>query len=161
MLHVPLLVHYPQGFRPRVVAEPVGLVDILPTLRELTRSPREERDEGSSLVPLLQGGPIDPERRPLFAHLLRQDLGGRLLHSVRRGPWKYIESGSGEALLFDLSADPEERKDLTEASPEIAGRLQAGLHGFVRESRKLPARPVLAAPDPGAIERLRSLGYVR
>jgi choline-sulfatase len=161
MLHVPLLVRYPERFRARRIAEPVGLIDVLPTLRELTGSAPEPRDEGLSLVPLMRGAPIDPERRSLFAHLLRRDQGGRLLHSARRGPWKYIEGSSGERMLFDLSTDPRESANVVERGAVVAERLQATLRAFVRTARKLSGRPVIIPPDPETIEHLRALGYVQ
>ena len=88
---------------PRQVAEPVSLLDVLPTLRDLAGAPAEPRDEGRSLRSLLEGGAQDPERRSLLAHLLRRDQQDRLLHSVRRGRWKYIEGTRDPALLFDLA----------------------------------------------------------
>jgi arylsulfatase A-like enzyme len=161
MLHVPLLVRYPERFPARRIIEPVGLIDVLPTLRELTRSAPEPRDEGLSLVPLLRGAPIDPERRSLFAHLLRRDQGGRLLHSARRGPWKYIEGSSGERLLFNLATDPRESANVVERGAIVAERLQATLREFVRTARKLSGRPIIIPPDPETIEHLRALGYVQ
>jgi arylsulfatase A-like enzyme len=161
MLHVPLLVRYPERFPARRIVEPVGLIDVLPTLRELTRSAPEPRDEGLSLVPLLRGAPIDPERRSLFAHLLRRDQGGRLLHSARRGPWKYIEGSSGERLLFNLATDPRESANVVERGAIVAERLQATLRDFVRTARKLSGRPIIIPPDPETIEHLRALGYVQ
>jgi arylsulfatase A-like enzyme len=161
MLHVPLLLRYPETFPARRITEPVGLIDILPTLRDLTRSAREPRDEGRSLVPLIGGAPVDAERRSLFAHLFRRDDGGRMLHSARRGRWKYIEGSSGERMLFDLSRDPHESTNLVEASHAVAERLRSSLHDFVRTARKLSAPPATTVPDSGTIERLRSLGYVR
>jgi hypothetical protein len=84
-----------------------------------------------------------------------------MLHSARRGRWKYIEGSSGERMLFDLSRDPHESTNLVEASHAVAERLRSSLHDFVRTARKLSAPPATTVPDSGTIERLRSLGYVR
>ena len=161
MLNVPLLLHYPERFPARRITEPVGLIDILPTLRDLTGSAPGPREEGRSLVPLIGGAPADPEGRSLFAHLLRRDDGGRLLHSARRGRWKYIEGSSGERMLFDLSRDPHESTNLAEASHAVAERLRRNLHDFVRTARKLSGRPTTTVPDAETIQQLRSLGYVQ
>lgn len=161
MLHVPLIVHGPGRFAPRRVAEPVGLIDVLPTLRDLAGTPADPRDEGRSLRPLLEGGPSDPERRSLFAHLLRRDQGGRLLHSVRRGRWKYIEGTSADPLLFDLAHDPRETVNLVQASPTLAGHLRTNLRESVRSAKTFPGGQAATVLDPSTAETLRALGYVQ
>ena len=160
MLHVPFLVHWPGRLAPRRVAEPVGLIDVLPTLRDLAGAPAEPRDEGRSLRHLLEGGPVDPERRSLFAHLLRRDQGGRLLHSARRGRWKYIEGTSGEPMLFDLAQDPRETVNMVTASPTLAGHLRTNVREAVRSSSKFAGGQATTVMDPATAETLRSLGYV-
>jgi arylsulfatase A-like enzyme len=61
VLAVPLLVAAP-GCAPRVVAAPVGLADLVPTVLELTRH-APARLDGRSLVPLLRGE-TDAARAP-------------------------------------------------------------------------------------------------
>jgi choline-sulfatase len=161
MLNVPLLLRYPERFPARRITEPVGLIDILPTLRDLTGSGPGPREEGRSLVRLIEGTPVHAEPRSLFAHLFRRDDGGRLLHSARRGRWKYIEGTSGERMLFDLSRDPHESTNLVEASQAVAEHLRTNLHDFVRTARRLPGRPTTTVPDAETIQQLRSLGYVQ
>ena len=161
MLDVPLIVHAPGRFAPRRVAEPVSLLDVLPTLRDLAGAPAEPRDEGRSLRPLLEGGPQDPERRSLLAHLLRRDQQDRLLHSVRRGRWKYIEGSRDPALLFDLARDPGEQANLVEAQATLARHLRENLRGMVRGSKTFSGGHGTTIMDPATAETLRSLGYVQ
>ena len=161
MLHVPLIVHAPGLFAPRRVAEPVSLVDVLPTLRDFGGAPAEPKDEGVSLRPLLDGGPADPERRSLFAHLLRRDQQNRLLHSVRRGRWKYVEGSRDPAMLFDLRHDPRESANLVGTSPALADRMRANVRDAVRSSRTFAGGQGSMVLDPETAETLRSLGYVQ
>ena len=161
MLHVPLIVHAPHLFAPRRVAEPVGIIDVLPTLREVAGAPADRRDEGRTLRPLLEGGPVDPERRSLFAHLLRRDQDDRLLHSVRRGRWKYIEGTRDPALMFDLDRDPRETANLVDASPTLAGHLRTNLRSAVRTSKTFSGGQAATVMDPETAETLRALGYVQ
>ena len=161
MLHVPLIVHAPGVFAARRVAEPVSLIDVLPTLRDLAGAPAEARDEGRSLRPLLEGGPSDPERRSLFAHLLRRDQDDRLMHAVRRGRWKYIEGTLGEQLLFDLHHDPRETANLVDSSPALAGHLRTNLRESVRGAKRFAGSQGSMVMDPETAETLRSLGYVQ
>jgi len=48
---------------------------------------------------------------------------------LRSGRWKYLRSGlwSGTATLFDLEADPGEKRDMSRARPDLAKQLEARL----------------------------------
>ncbi|MEL7060493.1 MAG: sulfatase [Acidobacteriota bacterium] len=63
---VPLVLHYPEAFGPRVVDEPVGLIDLAPTLLEAAGAQLKNGvwGQGRSLVPYLFSG----ERAPLAPH---------------------------------------------------------------------------------------------
>jgi arylsulfatase A-like enzyme len=83
----------------------------------------------------------------------------------RSGRWKLAENDQGELLLFDLDADPAEKRDLAAVEPVKLGALQAELAGWV-ERLELPAldaatdfdqEPEL---DPATRERLKTLGYI-
>lgn len=89
---------------------------------------------------------------------------GRLPSSYPRGdltalvswPFKYVEGPETGAALYDLSNDPGEATNLSASQPEVAVRMAQRL-------KALGALPSERAPrnDPGAVERLRALGYVR
>ncbi len=117
---VPLLVHAPGRFAPRRVGQPVSLVDLLPTLADLAGGgqapPPAAPLDGRSLLPLLQGGAEDPD-----AAVLGEMLGeGAIapLVMIRRGRYKYIYSAPDPEQLYDLEADPLERRNLA-AEPEF------------------------------------------
>lgn len=59
VLHVPLVIHVP-GQAPTTVEEPVGLVDVAPTLWELAGATPPAGIDGRSLAPLLEGGTLPP-----------------------------------------------------------------------------------------------------
>lgn len=58
MIRVPLIIKFPGGrYRNTRIAEPVGLIDIMPTILDHYRlSPPEEKVDGISLYPLLRRG---------------------------------------------------------------------------------------------------------
>jgi hypothetical protein len=79
---------------------------------------------------------------------------------------KLVTSSKGDALLYDLAADPGETRDLAAERPADLARMQARL-AEVSAEIGLPAidAPLAtegAAPelDAATRERLRELGYV-
>lgn len=118
---VPLIVHAPQHFAPRRVAQSVSLVDLLPTLAEVGHASTAPTDTlaGRSLLPHLRGQPGHDE-------VLGEYLGEGALAPivmVRRAQYKYIHSPADPDLLFDLRADPDELHNLA-ADPAHARLLQ-------------------------------------
>ena len=61
------------------------------------------------------------------------------------------------AELFDLSVDPEARRDVTAARPDVARDLARRLEG---RRWKLRAAPVGGELSPESVEALRALGYI-
>ena len=110
---VPLVVHAPERFTARRVRECVSLLDLLPTLLELTdgESPAVDADalDGASLVPLLDGAGGD--RPPVLAEYNAEGTHAPCV-MVRDGRLKYIHCPTDPDLLFDLDADPLELENL-------------------------------------------------
>ncbi len=149
-LRVPLVMAGP-GVRPQVVAEPVGLVDVLPTALALLGLPPAESD-GVSVAPLLAGGTL-PARAlyaESFAPLL--DFGWSPLRTLREAGRKYIAAPRPE--LYDLDADPGETRDLSATVPDVARRMAGSVE---RVSTAHVETPTVASD---AARRLQSLGYV-
>ncbi len=88
----------------------VELIDIYPTLAELTGIKPPEGLEGRSLVKLLKN-PLAKWTHPAYTQVQRGETPG---HSVRTEKWRYTEWGSGEkgAELYDEINDPQELKNL-------------------------------------------------
>jgi arylsulfatase A-like enzyme len=152
-LRVPLIIHGAgREVAPRRVADPVGLVDIAPTVLELLGLPALAGADGQSLVSQMRGDAA-PARAFYFEGLQSElDWGWAPLRGIRLGALKYIESPEPE--LYDLAADPREDHTLLPAAadrlPELAARVQAvgpGRHAGALSSEK-------------AMEALAQLGYV-
>jgi choline-sulfatase len=113
---VPILFQTPARFEPRRVAEPVSLLDLLPTLVALgaagERVAYAEPPDGRSLLPLLTGEAADNvEQGEVLGEMLGEGAIAPLL-MVRRGRYKYVYSEPDPEQLFDLSADPRELENL-------------------------------------------------
>lgn len=174
-LEVPLAFRWPDGHRlARSVErrERVSLVDVLPTLLELLAVPTAEWPagiEGRSLVAAWRDAPL--ERRPVFAEsgrsfyprLVRRrvgfDVAGRfraVLDGRHKLVWTPGQTPDLEWELYDLEADPGERRNLASSEPEVRKRLEGELRRWMAVAQTRDARD----PDAADLERLRSLGYV-
>jgi len=165
-VRVPLLLRWPGRIAAgRRFDEPVALLDLAPTLAELLGLPAEDAGfEGRSLAPVLLGretlapAPIFLYRR----HFSGEQRGGQLVKGeklgVREGRFKYIDGPEeGTRELFDLEADPGERRNLLDEQPETAAALADLVEGW-RAGRSAPADPRLRI-SPEERERLEALGY--
>jgi iduronate 2-sulfatase len=96
----------------------VELVDIYPTLAELTGLNPPEGLEGFSLAPLIKN-PAAKWSHPAYTQVQRGQNPG---HSVRTEKWRYTEWKFGEegVELYDEINDPKELKNLA-ADPQYAG----------------------------------------
>jgi arylsulfatase len=126
-ISAPLIVHWPAGIAPqrnnKLETQPGHLVDIMPTVCEITgaKYPTEYHGhkiqpmEGTSLVPAFAGKPINRKQPIYFAH-----EGNR---GVRDGDWKLVMKYKGPWELYDMRADRTERNNVIDKQPEVAKRL--------------------------------------
>jgi choline-sulfatase len=135
---VPLLVRVPGGASRRV-AEPVSLLDVAPTLLELTGVPwpdeHAENLDGTSVVGLMTG---EAASRPgaVLAEYLAEGVNAPAV-MVRRGRHKLIACPGDPDQLYDIAADPAERVNL--ASDGEHGTTVRELRGEVERQWELDA----------------------
>ncbi|MBI2896819.1 MAG: sulfatase [Deltaproteobacteria bacterium] len=166
LLHVPLVVRFPGAIQGgQRVADPVELVDIVPTVLEMTGHEVHQEAEGRSLVPYLRGGRA--EGPPVAFSEFLEDR-----RSVTARGWKMVFRGGGTT-LFDLGSDPGETRDASDAAPIALRYLRIMLGQFLGSPNK---RTWWAATAEGAgarfeqervevddttREQLRALGYAQ
>ncbi len=97
-----------------------SLLDIAPTLLELTGSPALPEYDGQSLVQCMLGKETISEDREVVS--LCSDIKGDAPSAmIRLGAYKFVQHAGFEACqLFDLEKDPEEKTDLG-TDPSYAG----------------------------------------
>jgi choline-sulfatase len=109
---VPLLFAGPGIANGKRCFQPAELLDIYPTLIDLTSvSPRHDL-EGLSLLPQLKDAMAKRERPAITSH----NQGN---HGVRSERWRYIHYADGSEELYDMVADPNEWKNLV-GDPSMA-----------------------------------------
>ncbi|MEM9382420.1 MAG: sulfatase [Planctomycetota bacterium] len=161
------------------IDDPVGLIDVAPTLLDLAGLPPLPHAAGRSLVPLLRGRSL--AARPTVTQRTAH-AGGRDLAAIRAGRWKLHVRATGgdwsaerrtpsDVALFDLVADPGETRDLARGEPEVVERLLSELDAWRRAAvaRSAGSRPNATGPrdaarrqvSPAVRSELRALGYAR
>jgi arylsulfatase A-like enzyme len=159
LLRVPLVVLAPGGPRGLRVPAPVGNVDVAPTLLDLSGVPRPPAFSGLSLRPLMSGRPAPPGRT-----LVAAQLGPRnVIYAARRGRHKAVRQllPTPARLLFDLAADPDERRDLSGEAPSEGRALLAELDQLVQRGQT--GWHIIVGPPsgPGMLElRVRASGRI-
>jgi choline-sulfatase len=110
---VPLVIASPGRFAPRRVAASVSLVDLMPTLIDISGGNRQSLGiaiDGRSLTPHLDGGAGHDEA--IGEYLAEGAIAPIVM--IRRGEFKFIHSPADPDQLYDLSHDPGERDNLAQ-----------------------------------------------
>jgi arylsulfatase A-like enzyme/tetratricopeptide (TPR) repeat protein len=157
-LHVPVIIRAPGVLPARsVVATPLSLVDVAPTILDLlaiTVPAGQAGVDGHDLAAALATG-REPAPEDIYAESrYAATFGWSPIAVLRRGSLKYIASPHPE--LYDVSRDPTEEHNLLPARSADANPLAAALGPLA--SGEGPAERV--ALDQEARAKLESLGYV-
>ena len=152
----PFFVHWPARLKPGASSDRIAAhLDVMPTLLDAAGVPPPAgvKLDGRSLLPLLEGRPSEWSDRTL---VLQAHRGNRpqAEHNmtVRTQRWKLVHpSGYSEVpkpntpfALYDLTADPHERTDLSTTEPAVAARLRTAYAAWFADV--LGTRPADFAP---------------
>jgi choline-sulfatase len=110
---VPLIVNAPRTFAPGRRSSNVSLLDLMPTLIELSGTATEtvgDPLDGSSLVPLLNAGLSSRDGAVIGEYLAEGAVAPMVM--IRRGALKFVMSPGDPDQVFDLDADPNELTNL-------------------------------------------------
>jgi arylsulfatase A-like enzyme len=157
-IHVPLFIRLPGQQVGSRIEQPVQLLDLAPTLLELTGIPVPGSYQGRSLVPALAGRRL--EDSPVYSQT-PENLGR--YKCVRMGWWKYIVDERGNEELYNLEDDPGETINLIDDRRDLANLLDAQLAHQDKaakradEVRELPFDKM----DKASQEQLKALGYIQ
>ncbi len=145
--HVPLIFAGPGIVAGAKCARPAELLDIFPTLLELTRFPARADLEGHSLVSQLKDARAPRPWPAITTH--NHDN-----HSVRDERWRYIRYADASEELYDMQADVNEWKNLAD-DPKFAA-VKRDLARWLPKKSEPPApgsaqRVLTYNPDTGEV----------
>jgi arylsulfatase A-like enzyme len=160
LIHVPLVLRVPGAVRRVLPRSPFSLLHLAPTLLEVAGLPIPAEFQGQSHWKQMQEGTAwgEPAISECIAGCtnpfsLEQRRGARLV-SVREARYKVVLNLATRAeSLFDLEADPGEKKPLPDAAakPDRRGLLEAALAHLRKSSARQSSEAYLRA-------RLREMG---
>jgi arylsulfatase A-like enzyme/Tfp pilus assembly protein PilF len=157
-IHVPLIIKPAAGFRAQTkrVSLPAESIAVAPTLARLAGLKDTIEQQFQSKELLASSGNDEPAYSETFYPF--SSFGWNPLHSVETSRYHYIEAPEPE--LYDIVADPWERKNIAAQQPATVAVLKNKLQ------QKLEIRPLDLPQEsgknlsPDAAEKLRALGYV-
>jgi arylsulfatase A-like enzyme len=137
-IRVPLVIAGP-GIQARRIERPVGLHDLAPTLLDLAGfvPPGMPAMDGASLAPVLRGTAPDTGGEA-YAAMIEDRSVSSSSRALVAGSYKIIQKEGKPYELYDVRADPHERKNLYLRQPELAAEMK----------RKLAARKRTDGEDP-------------
>lgn len=123
-IRVPFLISWPKVLQGgKRFAQPISALDVFPTVLAAAdiRTPKSKSLDGVDLLPYLGGQEKEAPHDALFWR-----YSGGAGYALRQGDYKLVMSAyKNETLLFDLSTDPYEQKDLSTRQPDKVKELMA------------------------------------
>ena len=185
-IHVPLIVRVP-GIRPLSLSEPVGLLDLAPTLLDFAGITPPSMMMGKSLRSTMEGRPH--ASGPVFTEMMGHEDSAAYRLAIRDGEWKYIYDFEDphNSKLFRISEDPDERLNMRDRCASVLRRFEqmrlahvtlgltslmqrlrpspegtaAGMAGIRRAELRVPSPDDLEIAGDGIMrEQLEALGYL-
>ena len=157
VVHVPLIIWAP-GRVPHVeVNAMVALVDVLPTIVELTGLPLPYDIAGRSLLPVMNG--LTESHR---VEVPLSECTWQAKRGLRTSSWKFIRCyhpgvfPRAEDELYNLHEDPDEQNNVAAEYPEVARTLSTRLDEWLADQLRARPDPMLEVIDVGlpAVKRL-------
>lgn len=176
-IHIPLIMKFPQNYSRKNIRIPryVETIDVLPTVLDVIRADAPKYVQGKSLLPLIGRGTSSGKEDLLLSET---QIAGKA--AMVQGHYKYVFTTNAKDFeasavpcsvrkkeeLYDLQADPRERKDILAQHPEIADHFRKQRLEYenkVSEFLKKRGPAVSSTPyilDETVKEELRALGYI-
>jgi arylsulfatase A-like enzyme len=136
-LRVPGLAWWPGRLKAGTCSQRMTVYDMLPTLAAACGIPCRTRQplDGMSCWPAIGAG-VAPVSRQNLLFAVQPERGPRQ-HALLDGPWKLVRIGQAPCdapveSLFQIEDDPNEKRDLLAANPDVAARLRRQMDDWIR-----------------------------
>jgi arylsulfatase A-like enzyme len=131
-VRTPTFFNWPAKLAPRVVNEPLHMVDIMPTMLALAgaqASPDKPLDGRNIWATVAEGQPSPHDDILVNVEAFRG--------AIIKGQWKLVKIAllPGKTELFDLITDPGEKNDVAEQNPEVVRDLESRLIAYAKEQK--------------------------
>jgi arylsulfatase A-like enzyme/Tfp pilus assembly protein PilF len=162
-MHVPLIIRLPENAAVRTVADPVSLVDLMPTVLGAVGLEAPSQVQGRSLLPELRADLHHDDQagrdRVLYGEtfLPRLHFNWSELRGSENTKYHFIDAPRPE--LYDLAKDPGEVRNLFTEKKAVAEEMRAKLAGMIRDYSAGKELAEKTGLDPALMERLKALGY--
>ncbi len=157
-MRVPLIIRLPESTSARTVADPVSLVDLMPTVLSALGLEIPSPVQGKSLLPAIREDKGDANRN-LYGetYLPRLHFNWSELRGAENTKYHFIDAPRPE--LYDLTKDPGETHNLFAERKAVAQEMHAKLAGLIRDYSAGKELAEKTGLDPEMMERLKALGY--
>jgi arylsulfatase A-like enzyme len=135
-IRVPLYVRWPGHIEPGMVIEPIAAhFDLLPTILDMVEvaKPNGPPIDGHSLWPLLQGESVSWPDRMIFTGRVRNGDLSAPVGSVRTQRWRAVRE-KGTWALFDMAADPGQKRNVGGKHPEVLAKLSGSYGDWLEDA---------------------------
>ncbi len=171
-MHVPLIIRLPGKLPSQLpektsastLANPVSLVDIMPTVLEAVGLQVPPQVQGRSLLREIRPDPSAPDapanrERTLYGetYLPRIHFNWSELRGSENTKYHFIDAPRPE--LYDLTKDPGEIHNLFAEKKAVAEEMRAKLASMIRDYSAGKELAEKTGLDPALMERLKALGY--
>jgi len=180
MIRIPIILKLPANRLGGVTLNGnAGIIDVLPTIAELTGIKIPPEIDGISLVPMIKGenteerfifssttGCVINKRNPRIVAVIYKNY--KYLYNIdnvedsgRGSIWEVI-SDRGVEELYDLETDPGETINIVKDNPIIAGKLKRELIAVLKKIKQNSPKKITKKNQVGENEkaRLKTLGYL-
>jgi arylsulfatase A-like enzyme len=176
LLHVPLIIGHPSALKPKRINSYVELIDLFPTILDMTGIENDFEMRGTNLIPPKARN--KNSNKEIFFEAL---LDGAEKKGILKDGWKLIENTGKKNIdtfhylgditkylypefeksleLYKIDQDFSEKRNLIDVCPQIAARLKTYLELF--KSASFGYRKHEKAGIEKKLKELKSLGYVK
>jgi arylsulfatase A-like enzyme len=157
--HVPMMIRFPGGQMAGANSKIVEIMDLMPTLIELSGADLPAGVQGASLMPVINGTATPPYIA------FGEGQSGEGQRFVALAGFRAVATGNlGMVEFFNTAADPLELNNIAENETDKLAKLTGDLEAWSKMVTATSLDPELrtdAALDDETLKQLKSLGYIQ
>ncbi|MFC1849371.1 sulfatase [candidate division CSSED10-310 bacterium] len=156
LIHIPLVMKFPQGGEGIKVNTPVSIIDVVPTIVEVIGGTISQQCRGKSLIPLIEGQ--EKETRLVFSETFKPEA-AQNLKAMITGKQKFIYNpDTNKCEFFDLMTDSSELNNRYDQSKETFNWYKEKIKTFSIATGD--SKVLKTEIDDKLLEELYTLGYL-